>query len=97
MREKKNFSDRISAYLDLPAQAMPGGFSVMLSGEGMLCVQGCVSICSYSETRILLCLGRRYLLVEGKELFCAELLAGKLLINGTVTALFLKKEGEDAT
>ena len=97
MREKKDFLDRISAYLDLPAQALPGGFSVTLSGEGALCVQGCASICSYSETQVLLWLGRRYLLVEGKELFCAELSAGKLLINGTVTALFLKKEGEDAT
>ena len=97
MREKKDFLGRIGAYLDLPSQALPGGFSVMLCGDGSLCVQGSVSICSYSETQILLCVGKRYLSVEGSELFCAELSVGKVLINGTVTALFLKKEGENAT
>ena len=97
MREKKDFLSRLGTYLDLPPVALPGGFSVLLSGEGALCVQGRVSICAYSETRVELCVERRHLSVEGKNLFCAELAAGKLLINGTVTAIFLKKEGEDAT
>jgi hypothetical protein len=97
MREKKDFFGRIGAYLDLPAQALPGGFSLTLSGEGALCVQGCVSLCSFTEEQVVILAGKRCLRVEGKELFCAELEAGKLLIIGTVTALFLKKEGEHAT
>ncbi len=97
MREKKDFLSRISSYLDLPCEALPGGFSMLLSGDSALCVQGEVSICSYSEEQIRICVGKRVLLVEGKDLFCAELSAGKLLINGTVTGLFLRKEGENAT
>jgi hypothetical protein len=31
--------------------------------------------------------------VEGKGLFCTEMIAGELLINGTVTGLFIEKEG----
>ncbi len=97
MREKKDFLTRISAYLDLPREALPGGFSVLLSGDSALCVQGEVAIRSYTEEQILLCVGKHLLCVEGKGLFCAELAAGKLLINGTVTGLLLKKEGKDAT
>ncbi len=95
MREKKDFLARVGAYLDLPVEALPGGFSVLLSGDSALCVQGCVSICSYGEEQILLHVGKRLLCVQGKSLFCAELAAGKLLINGTVTGLFFKKEGGD--
>ena len=35
--------------------------------------------------------------MQGRELFCAELAAEKLLITGTVTGLFFEKEGENAT
>lgn len=97
MREKKDFFGRIGAYLDLPPEALPGGFSVMLSGDGALCIQGRISLCSYTQERIEISVGRQRMSVEGKDLFCSELEAGKLMIIGTVTALFLKKEGMDAT
>lgn len=97
MHEKKELFSRIGAYLDLPCEALPGGFSVLLSGDHTLCVQGEVDIRFYTEEEIHLCLGKRVLLVTGSKLFCAELDRGKLLINGTVTGLFLKKEGESAT
>ncbi len=97
MREKKDFLNRISAYLDLPPEALPGGFSVLLSGDRELCVLGRATIRSYTDEQILLRVGRRVLCVQGKGLFCAELTAGKLLINGTVTGVFLQKEGVDAT
>lgn len=97
MREKKDFLGRIGAYLDLPPAALPGGFSLMLSEDSALCVQGRVSLRSYTQERIEISVERRCVQVEGKNLFCAELEAGKLMIIGTVTALFLKKEGENAS
>jgi sporulation protein YqfC len=93
MRGKRNFLSRIGAYLDLPHEVLPGGFSVLLSGGREVCVQGNATICSYSDERIRIGLGECVLCVEGKGLFCTEMIAGKLLINGTVTGLFIEKEG----
>lgn len=97
MRKKKDFLGRVGAYLDLPCEALPGGFSVLLSGQGEVCVQGRAEIRSYGEERVVLGIGKRVLVVEGRELFCTELSTEKLLIIGTVTGLFFKKEGENAT
>lgn len=97
MREKKDFRKRVSAYLDLPLEALPGGFSVLLSGDREICVQGNAVIRSYTDEQIVLSIGKRVLCIKGKGLFCAELISGKLLINGTVSGLFLEKEGTDAT
>ena len=97
MREKKDLLGRIGSYLDISPEALPGDFSVLLSGDRALCIQGNVRISSYCEERILLRVGKHTLCVEGQELFCTELSTGKMLINGTVTALFLKKEGKHAT
>jgi len=97
MSGKKDLFTRIGAYLDLPAEVLPGGFSVLLSGERELCVRGHSVICSYSEKQITLALGARWLTVEGEGLFCAELSEEKVLIIGTVTGLFFKREGRNAT
>ena len=97
MREKKNFFGRIGDYLNIPEGVLPGDFSVLLSGDRVLCVQGKLRISAYSEERIVLCVGKHELCVEGKGLFCAELAAEKILINGTVTALYLKKGDKNAT
>ena len=96
MREKKDLFGRIGKYLDLPAEVLPGGFSVLLSGRE-LCVHGRAAIRAYREDRVVICVGKQVLIAEGERLFCAELSAQKTVIIGTVTALFLKKEGEDAT
>ena len=97
MREKKDFRKRIGAYLDLPLEGLPGGFSVLLSGNRALCVQGKAMILTYTDEQIGLRVGKHVLRIQGNGLFCAELTGEKLLINGTVTALFLEKEGADAT
>ena len=96
MREKKDFLTRLTGRLDLPREALPGGFSVLLSGEGEVLVRGCTRILEYGEERIRVCVGKRVLCVEGEALFCASFGAQEMLINGTVRALFLQKEGENA-
>ena len=96
MSEKKNLLARLSSYLDLPSEGLPGGFSMLLSGDGELCVRGTVGILSYDEAHISIRVGKCEVSIEGEELFCAELTSEKMVITGTVTALFLKKEGRNA-
>ena len=96
MREKKDIFARISARLDLPREALPGGFSVSLSGRE-LCVQGRAVILGYSEECVELFLGKRRICVRGNGLFCAELTPQRVLIVGDVCGIYLKREGEDAT
>ena len=96
MREKKDVLARIAARLDLPREALPGGFSVLLSGES-LCIQGRAAILTYGKECILLCVGKRRLRVQGRGLFCAELAAERVLINGHVKGLFWEEGDADAT
>ena len=97
MHEKKDLWGRIGEYLDLPRDLLPGGFSVLLSGEGELCVRGHAFMRTYSEKQIVLALDKVELCVEGESLFCKELSAENIVIIGTVRALFLKRGEKDAT
>ena len=96
MRDKKDVFARISARLDLPREAIPGGYSILLSGE-KLCVQGRATILAYDEECILLCVEKRRLRVQGHGLFCAELAAERVLIIGRVKGLFWEGGDADAT
>ena len=96
MREKKDIFARISARLDLPREALPGGFSISFSGRE-LCVQGRAVILGYSEECVELSLGKQCILVQGTGLFCAELTPQRVLIVGDVCGIFFKREGKDAT
>ena len=49
MSEKRDLLTRFGARLDLPREALPGGFSILLSGQGELSVRGRARILSYKE------------------------------------------------
>lgn len=97
MHEKKDLLGRIGEYLDLPRDLLPGGFTVLLSGERELCVRGRAFLRTYSEKQIVFALEEVELCVEGEGLFCRELSAENIVIIGTVRALFLKRGEKDAT
>ena len=96
MREKKDIFARISARLDLPREALPGGFSISLSGRELY-LQGRAVILGYSEECVEVSLGKQRICVQGSGLFCAELTPQRVLIVGDVCGIFLKREGENAT
>ena len=93
MQKKEGLLARVSAHLDLPREALPGGFSILLWGDE-LCVRGEFRIRLYEEERILIAMGKRVLCIEGTELFCEELSVGCLRVIGNITGVFWKKEGE---
>lgn len=97
MSEKKDFLARFGARLDLPREALPGGFSIILSGQGELYARGRVQILSYKEDEILLLLEKRKVRVRGKGLFCASFERENVRVIGTVTGVIFETEGKDET
>lgn len=93
MSEKKDFLSRFGARLDLPREAFPGGFSLLLSGQGELCARGRARILSYKEDEMVLLLEKRRIRVTGRGLFCASFEKENMRIIGTVTGVIF--EGSD--
>ena len=96
MSEKRDLLTRFGARLDLPREALPGGFSILLSGQGELLVRGRARILSYKENEIKLLLEKRKLRVLGKRLFCASFEKENMRIIGTVTGVIFETEGKYA-
>ncbi|MBE6629835.1 MAG: hypothetical protein E7624_03175 [Ruminococcaceae bacterium] len=96
MRKKRDFFARLGKHLDIPAEALPGGFSLSLYGQSSLILHGKVRICEYTETRVVLLVGKRRLHVEGEDLLCSEFETDKLQIIGTVFSLSFEKEAGNA-
>ena len=93
MQEKKRVFGGLSRYLDIPSEALPGGFGLSLSGRRELTARGCRRILSYGTERISLLLGGGAVLaVEGDGLLCTVFRAGCVTVEGRITALRFEKE-----
>ena len=94
MRKKKPFLERIGEKLDIPQEALPGGFGISLSGRERLRVCGCVRVLSYGEEGICLELGGSVLKIVGERLFFTSFSAGELEIGGMICALSFEEVGK---
>ncbi len=97
MRRKKELLAGLGRYLDLPTEAIPGGFGLSLSGREQLTVRGCREILIYTPAEIRLSLGRVALSVGGEGLLCTVLEAGNVTVEGLVCTLSFEplKKGEE--
>lgn len=89
MRPKKDLLARFGERLDIPREALPGGFGVTLSGESELTVRGCRRIVRYGVTEIVLGVGKTTLAVRGERLLCAAFGAGCVTVTGRIVSLVL--------
>lgn len=96
MRKKGGFFARLLEKLDLPCEALPGGFGVLLSGKRELSVGGCREILKCDQDEILLALCGLLLAVRGSGLLCTAFDAGTVSVTGDITQLQLYGEGEYA-
>lgn len=87
MRRKRDLIGALGERLDIPREALPGGFAIALSGDRELTVWGCRHILSYSESEIVLLPGKRVLRVVGKDLLCSAFGAGAVTLTGQIEAL----------
>ena len=93
MRRKKDFLARFGERLDIPREALPGGFGLSLSGQNELTVRGCRRILSYGPECIRLSLGKTVLSVRGKRLLCTQFEAGTVTVQGWICGIELEGEG----
>ena len=96
MQKRKRFLARFREGLDLPSEALPGGFSITLSGGNELSVWGCREILKYGDEEIVLALFKASLAIRGRGLLCVAFDAGCVRINGRICALQLYGEGKNA-
>jgi sporulation protein YqfC len=87
MRKRKDFFARFGERLDIPREALPGGFGLSLSGQNELSVRGCHRILEYGDACIRLLLDKLSLRVEGEKLLCTVFVGDQLVIRGRITAL----------
>lgn len=89
MRQKKDLLARFGERLDIPREALPGGFGLTLSGENELTVRGCRRIVHYGGERIVLAVGKTALAVIGEHLLCAAFGAGCVTVTGKIVSITL--------
>ena len=87
MRQKKAFLGRLGQHLDIPREALPGGFGLALSGQQQLTVRGCKKILAYGPECICLSLGTVSLSVLGSDLLCTVFEAGNVTVEGEIACL----------
>ena len=98
MRHKWELASRAMRYLNIPSEALPGGFSVLISGRGSLTVRGCRRILQYGTDCIRLRLnGRQTISICGADLLCSAFEAGLAIVEGSVQSVSFEEEKKRAT
>lgn len=87
MRRRKDLLTRFGETLDLPREALPGGFGLAMSGQNELTVRGCRRILQYEAERICFSLGKVALAVTGEQLICTAFSAGNVTVRGHIAAV----------
>ena len=87
MQKKRDLLSRIGASLDIPREALPGGFGITMSGRCELCVRGGRKILSYGEENIRLLLGKTILSIKGEGLLCTVFAAENMTVCGKICAV----------
>ena len=94
MRQNKDFFSRFGEKLDIPREVLPHGFSLSLSGQEELTVQGCRRILTYEKELISLRVGKSTLHIAGDHLLCVAFGAGSVTVRGCIRELRFEKESE---
>ena len=84
MTKKRDLLGRLAAGLDIPREALPGGFLMTLSGQEELVVHGCRRILRYGQEEMALLLTEKCLCVRGKGLTCTAFGAGAVTVRGVI-------------
>ncbi len=92
MRQNKDFFSRFGEKLDIPREVLPYGFSLLLSGQEELTVQGCRGIHAYEKELISLRVGKSVLHIAGDRLLCVAFGAGSVTVRGQIRELRFEKE-----
>jgi hypothetical protein len=64
MTKRRDLLGRLAAGLDIPREALPGGFLLTLSGQEELVVHGCRRILRYGQEEMALLLPKKCLCIS---------------------------------
>lgn len=96
MQQKRRFWQSLTQRLDIPREALPGGFGLTASGARSVTVSGCRRILAYGDACIRLAVGKREVLtVEGEGLLCTVFRAGSVTVEGRLSCLRFEREGRE--
>ena len=97
MREKKDLLVGAMRYLDIPREALPGGFGIQISGQHRVTVRGCRRILQYGADCICLSLGKRIVLaIRGCGLICTVFEGGQATVEGLLQGISFEEGQCDA-
>lgn len=87
MRKHRDLLGALGEKMDIPREALPGGYALAMSGERELTLWGCTRILSYGEQEVVLRMGRRTLRIGGMGLLCSAFGAGSVTVTGEIRTL----------
>lgn len=87
MRKKHDFLARFGERLDIPREALPGGFGITISGRNELTVRGGRRILSYGEQNIRLLLANEILSIKGEGLLCTAFGSENMTVCGRISTI----------
>lgn len=96
MHRRKN-KDRMSAmeWLERKFDISPdmiSGIRIEIRGQNRLLLHGCKNILKYSESEMLLDLGKLRLRVSGERLWCTSFISGALGVGGHITSVCFEED-----
>ena len=87
MRKKRDLLAHLGERLDIPREALPGGFCITMSGQNELCVTGGRRILCYGEENIRVLLGKTVLSISGEGLLCTVFGAENMTVCGRIRSV----------
>ena len=93
MRKRKDLFGSLSEKMNIPREALPGGYALTMSGERELTLWGCTRILSYGEEEVALRIGQQILRISGGRLLCSAFGAGSVTVTGEIRTLAFEESG----
>jgi len=92
-KKQKSFAERLCAGLDIPAEVLPGGHRIEISGRSGLKISGCGKILLYAPCEIRVALSGAVLSIVGRDLVCVAYSAGEVAIEGRIDNVAFREAG----
>ena len=92
MKDKKDGSrqslaEKINKTLDIPAEALPSGTLISITGRSSVFFEGKIKILLYSPENIRISLGKETVCIFGKRLVCTSYSARTLTVDGYILSV----------
>lgn len=92
--DKLPFFERVRRAFDIPS-GLIGDEYIGVSGEHEVEISGCKALCDYSDSKIILCVGKRRTVIYGECLELCTFSGGYVRVNGIIKSLTFGEDTEE--